>query len=133
MPFVYDFNDAIDEIHTVDIEPKGWKSPITIEYTVAQAHRFDPVVSVVWRVKGTTHTFTIGEQRLNQISNGNYKKHFTEALEAFRADYIDWFTDEMYKDAEWKNEYKQQYGRYITIEPKTDNRGGNSKGESQKN
>ena len=123
MPFVFDFKNVIDDVHTVDIEPKGWVSPITIEYAVAQAHLYDTVVSVVWRVKGTSHTFTIGEQRLNTISNGNYKKHFTEALEAFRDDYITWFTEDKYKDVEWKNEYKKQFGKFIIFDKATDKGG----------
>ena len=116
MPFVFDFKPYLSEIHTVDVSPKGWKSPVTVEYIIAQAHRYDPVVPVVWRVKGTSHCFTIGEQRINLISNGNYKKHFTEALENFRKDYLSWFKDEEYRNAEWKYEYERQFGRFIESE-----------------
>ena len=116
MPFVFDFKPYLSEIHTVDVSPKGWKSTVTVEYIIAQAHRYDPVVSVVWRVKGTSHCFTIGEQRINLISNGNYKKHFTETLENFRKDYLSWFKDEEYRNAEWKYEYERQFGRFIESE-----------------
>lgn len=113
MPFVFDFNLSIGDIHTVEVSPKGWKSPLTVEWAVAQAHRYDPTRSIVWRVKGTTHTFTIGEQTLNMLSGGDYKKHFKEVLENFRLDYLSWFKEEEYKDADWKNEYEAQYGRLI--------------------
>lgn len=113
MPFIYDFNKAMTDVQTVDVQPKGWKGNVTIEYVISQVNKYDTMLSVVWRVKGTTHCFVIPEQRLNVLSNGDYKKHFIQALEAFRADYLSWFTDEMYEKCDWKNEYKQQYGRFI--------------------
>lgn len=115
MPFIFDFNvfDK-EEIHTVEISPDGWNGPITIEYCVAQAHKFDTMLSVVWRVKGTTHCFTIEEQRINRLSHGGeYKDHFKKALEGFRKDYLSWFKEEEYKDCDWKYEYQKQYGRFI--------------------
>lgn len=120
MPFLYDFS-VIDEkdIHTVSVSPKGWVSPIVIEYTVAQAHQYDTKVSVIWRIKGTTHCFTIPETLLNNISHGDYSSHFKEALENFRTDYVSWFTDEMYKECEWKYEYAEQYRRFVL--PDSDN------------
>ena len=63
MPFSFDFNLANGELHTVEVSPKGWRGPITIEYIVAQAHPYDTMASVVWRIKGTEHCFTIVEQR----------------------------------------------------------------------
>jgi len=113
MPFVYDFNSSLSGISSVEVNPKGWKNPVTVEYVVAQAHRYDTTLSVVWRVKGTTHCFTIGEQRLNVLSNGDYKKHFTQILENFREDYLSWFTKKEYENAEWKYEYKEQFGDLI--------------------
>ena len=73
MPFVFDFKTSIGEIHSVEVNPIGWKSPLIVEYIVAQAHRYDTMRSIVWRVKGTEHCFTIEEQRLNILSGGNYK------------------------------------------------------------
>ena len=87
MPFYFDFNLANGELHTVEVSPIGWKGPITIEYITAQAHQYDNMVSVIWKIKGTDHCFTIFEQRLNHISHGDYKAHFKEALEKFRIDY----------------------------------------------
>ena len=113
MPFNFDFNNKLTDIKTIDISPNGWKCPITIEYCMAQARPYDTMVSVCWRVKGTSHTFTIYENRLNLISNGDYSKHFKEALELFRQDYLSWFTLEEYENCEWRDEYKQQYSRFI--------------------
>lgn len=114
MPFIFDFTPIPKEdLYTVDIRPNGWVSPITIEYTVAQVNMYDTMISVVWRVKGTTHCFTIPEQRLNHISHGDYAKHFTKALEAFRTDYLSWFSDDEYKDCTWKEDYRKQFGRFI--------------------
>ena len=58
-------------------------------------------------------TFTIYENKLKEICNNNYAKHFTETLENFREDYISWFKEERYKDCEWKWEYKREFGNYI--------------------
>ena len=121
MPFYFDFNLANGELHTVEVSPIGWKGPITIEYITAQAHQYDNMVSVIWKIKGTDHCFTIFEQRLNHISHGDYKAHFKEALEKFRIDYLSWFKDEMYRNCEWKYEYEKQYGKLII--PDNDNGG----------
>lgn len=121
MPFYFDFNLANGELHTVEVSPIGWKGPITIEYITAQAHQYDTMVSVIWKIKGTDHCFTIFEQRLNHISHGDYKAHFKETLENFRIDYLSWFKDEMYRNCEWKYEYEKQYGKLII--PDKDNGG----------
>ena len=121
MPSYFDFNLANGELHTVEVSPIGWKGPITIEYITAQAHQYDNMVSVIWKIKGTDHCFTIFEQRLNHISHGDYKAHFKEALEKFRIDYLSWFKDEMYRNCEWKYEYEKQYGKLII--PDKDNGG----------
>ena len=119
MPFAFDFNAAHGDVHSVEISPEGWNGKVTIDYMVAQAHKFDTMLSIVWKVRGTEHCFTIEERRLNQLSHGNYKQHFKEALEAFRKDYLSWFTDDMYKDCEWKYEYERQFGKLI--KPDKDN------------
>ena len=124
MPFCFDFNLAHGDVHTVELSPDGWKSPIFVEYIVAQAHRYDTMRSIVWRVKGTTHSFTIEEQRLNHLTHGNYKAHFKKVLERFRIDYLNWFKDEQYKDCQWKYEYQQQFDRFIIPDQ---NNGGENK------
>lgn len=121
MPFVFDLKNSIGEIHTMEVFPEGWKSPVTIEYCVAQAHSYDPTLSVVWRVKGTEHCFTIGEHRLNTISNGDYKQHFKKVLEGFRKDYLSWFTEEEYRNCDWRNEYARQFSRFILPDTDKDN------------
>lgn len=113
MPHLYDFKNCIGPVKEVTINPKGWNGPITIEYGVAQNNEHDPMLSIVWRIKGTTHVFSIYERRLNVISHSKYDIHFTEALERFREDYLSWFTDDSYKNAEWKYEYQKQYGKLI--------------------
>lgn len=122
MPFLFDFNEARGDVHEVDVSPNGWKCPLKIEYVVAQAHRYDTMASVVWRIKGTTHCFTIEEQQLNHLTHGDYKEHFTKALEGFRLDYLSWFRDDMYRDCDWKYEYRKQYGNIIIPEKDSDNK-----------
>ena len=123
MPHIYDFKNCIGEIKETKINPKGWINPIIIEYGVAQHNPHDPMLSIVWRIKGTTHTFSIYENRLNVISHSNYEAHFTEALEKFREDYLSWFEEYEYKNVSWKDQYKEQYGKYII--PGSKERGNN--------
>ena len=113
MPFVFNFDNCIEPPQKVTVNPTGWKNPITVEYGVAQAHKFDTMRSVVWRIAGTTHTFTIYEHTINIASHGNYAKHFEEILTNFRIDYLHWFKDEEYENASCKYEYQQQFGNLI--------------------
>jgi hypothetical protein len=114
MPNDVDFNSfRHGDIYTMDIQPNGWV-PLTIEYTTGQAHNTDPLLSVCWRIKGTTHLWTIYEQHLNQISKANYKSHFIKILENFRVDYIEWTTNvEFMSQNKWVNEYAEQYDKFI--------------------
>ena len=50
---------------------------------------------------------------MNVLSNGDYKKHFTQTLENFREDYLSWFREKEYENAEWKYEYRDQFGELI--------------------
>lgn len=118
MPFYFDMKNTDNGIKEVKVNPDGWVNPVMVEYTVAQAHKYDTTVSVIWRVKGTEHCFTIGEQKLNVLSHANYPKHFEEVLRNFRLDYLNWFSDPIYENAEWKYEYKRQFDRFIL--PETD-------------
>jgi hypothetical protein len=113
MPYIYNFSNILSDLHTVSVNPKGWKTPLFVEYGISQVNKYDPMLSVVWRVKGTTHSFVIPEQRLNVMSNGNYIEHFNKTLVAFREDYLSWFKDEYYSQCEWKKEYEEQYKDYI--------------------
>ena len=109
MPHIYDFKNCIGDVKEITVNPKGWSGPIIIEYGVAQHNPHDPMLSVVWRIKGTGHTFSIYERRLNVISHSNYEAHFTEALENFREDYLSWFEDDRYRDVTWKYDYQKEY------------------------
>lgn len=113
MPFIYDFNRSLSGIKEISVNPKGWVNNLIVEYCIAQAHPYDTMASVCWRVKGTTHTFTIYEHKLKVSNKDDYAKHFTEILEAFREDYLSWFKEEEYRDCEWKWDYKREYGEYI--------------------
>lgn len=117
MPFNYTFPPN-SNIHRVKVRPTGWNGEITIEYTSAQINPYDPMRSIAWRVVGTQHTFTIYEQRINVLSKGNYANHFTDVLEKFADQYQKWFepTDEISYNTDgvdWREEYKQQYGKFI--------------------
>lgn len=120
MPYVYDFNQCLTPIKKMEVNPPGWRGPIVIEYATTQRTEFDPQLSVVWRIKGTTHTFSMYERNLNVISHGDYKKHFEEVLGNFRYEYLNWFKDEDFRNAQWKYDYKKQYGNLILPEKHTD-------------
>ena len=123
MPFYFDIENSGKEIKEVKVNPEGWCNPITVEYVIAQAHRYDTTLSVIWRVKGTRHCFTIGEQKINILSHANYPKHFEEVLRNFRIDYLHWFTEPAYDNAEWKYEYQRQFDKFILPESDKDNKG----------
>lgn len=116
MPFCFDMNNYDKEIKEVQVNPDGWRGPVTVEYIIAQAHKYDTTVSVIWRVKGTQHCFTISEQKLNVVSHANYPKHFEEVLRNFRLDYLNWFSDPTYEKADWKYEYQRQFDKFILPE-----------------
>lgn len=125
MPFIYNFEKAKMKPVEVLVNPEGWKTPLTVEYVIDQAHNYDTMVSVIWRIKGTSHCFTIYEIKLNQLSNGDYKAHFEEVLRNFRIDYENWFTDPDYANADWKYEYQRQFDKYIIYDASTGEKGQN--------
>lgn len=110
--YVFDFKNCLSETKKISITPKGW-IPIEVEYGLAQVNEFDTHTSVVWRVVGTTHTFHLYENQMNLYSHSNYAQHFTEVLEKFRQDYLSWWTDPQYEGCEWRDEYKNEFGRFI--------------------
>lgn len=125
MPHIFNFSECIGDITTVEVNPDGWVKPLYVEYGLAQNAKYDTQLSIVWRVKGTTHTFSIYERRLNVFSNGNYKKHFEEVLQNFREDYLSWFNEPEYKDVEWKYEYEAEFGKFIISDNGGDNKSEN--------
>ena len=110
MPNIIDF-DTIDDVKEVLVNPEGWKQPLYVEYGV----RLDyDVPCYFWRVKGTEHTFKIPVTRFYYLSSGDYGSHFKEALENFRADYLEWEAEGFAK-APWQGEYREQYERFIEL------------------
>lgn len=122
MPHLFDFSNCVGDVSTVEVNPKGWRGPLTIEYGLAQNNKYDTQTSIVWRIKGTSHTFTIYERRLNVFSHGNYKQHFEEVLQNFREDYLSWFREPEYEGVQWKYEYQSQFGRLIIPDSGGDNK-----------
>lgn len=108
MPNYYDFT-TLKEIKEIKIKPFGWINPLTIEYAVGRDISGE---TYFWRVKGTRHTFSILVNRMNYLSSGDYERHFTEVLEKFREDYIDWKKTTI--KAGWMQEYINEYNRFIT-------------------
>jgi len=107
MPNNYDFS-ALRGIKTLEINPKGWVNPLTVEYGIGD--QLGP--TYFWRVKGTKHTFVIPVLRLDFISAGDYSNHFTEVLENFREkDYAEWKASEF--KTKWMQEYETDYRRFI--------------------
>jgi len=106
MPNNYDFS-KLENVKTIEINPKGWIKSIVIEYGV------DFVLSsdYYWRVKGTKHTFVIPVSRLDYISSGEYEKHFSEVLEKFAEEYKEWERGGFFLP--WQREYKEQYKNFI--------------------
>jgi hypothetical protein len=108
MPNFYDFNKLID-IKTVEVNPVDWISPLFVEYGIDDSN----LPMCRWRVKGTRHTFAIPVTRLDFISSGNYKKHFTIVLENFKDEYLEW--KEQNFQINWQQEYRQEYWKFIIV------------------
>lgn len=117
--FVFDFNKCLGERKKVSVNPEGWRGPIQVEYGLAQVNKFHTHVSVVWRVVGTKHTFTEYETTINKYSQSNYAEHFKKTLEGFRDDYLSWWEDQRYEGCDWREEYRQEFGKLI--KPNSDN------------
>lgn len=96
------------------ITPKGWVTPLVVEYALVRVGDFDPLNSVCFRIKGTNHTFAQFDKSINLTYHGEYKKYFEETLEKFREDFLSWEKDEEYRECEWRKEYCEEYkGRII--------------------
>jgi hypothetical protein len=108
MPNNYNF-DNLKFVNELKINPIGWINPLYVEYGIGGY----PEDSYFWRVKNTSHTFVIPAKRINYITLGNYVKHFEEALQSFREDYLSWANDGFCLD--WQQEYNEQFKRFIII------------------
>ena len=106
----YDFSN-LKRVKIQKINIDGWVNPITIEYG---QNLYNTQPSYYWRVKGTEHTFIILIKQLDILSKGNYAKHFEEVLKKFRSDYQEW-SEEYNFEAEWMQEYKRQFNKFITL------------------
>ena len=111
MPNNIDFSKKVKNIKEIEVNPKGWINPLTIEYGTSE--KVYPIESYCWRIKGTAHTFLIPIVRMDFISGGDYVKHFEHVLEIFREDYTSW--EEQRIEAPWANEYRRQYKSFIVI------------------
>lgn len=106
MPNIHNFSE-FDIVKTTVVNPLGWINPITIEYAIGEWG----VRTCFWRIKNTTHTFTIPVNRLDYLCGGDYSNHFTEVLQNFLYDYIEWKQSDFQLD--WMKEYRNEYNRYI--------------------
>jgi hypothetical protein len=112
MPHNFDFS-KLKDIKTAEVNPRGWITPLYIEYGITDDPEVQGMLSYCWRVKGTLHTFIISVTRMNFLSAGDYKKHFEYVLEGFKEDYISWKEEGFVTD--WSREYEKQYSRFIII------------------
>jgi len=112
MPNNFDFSE-LKNVKTIEVNPQGWVIPLYVEYGIGDDIRSYGEISYFWRVKGTQHTFVIPIIRMDFLSSGDYKKHFEDALETFREDYINWKNEGFI--TEWSREYDKQYSRFIVI------------------
>jgi hypothetical protein len=112
MPNYYDFSE-LREVKEMHVEPQGWISPLFVEYGVGEDIVTYGALSYYWRVKGTKHTFLIPVIRMDFLSSGDYKKHFEDALETFREDYVSWKNEGFI--TEWSRKYRDEYDRFIVV------------------
>jgi len=109
MPNRVDFSE-IKNIKDISVNPDGWINPLYVEYGLGMHYNLP---CYFWRVKNTEHTFVIPIARLEFLSSGEYSKHFKEALEGFREDYLEWKNAGF--ETKWMQEYRKEYGRFILI------------------
>jgi len=109
MPNNYDFS-KLENVKVIEVSLEGWVSPLFVEYG---AGFHGEVPSYFWRVKGTQHTFVIPILRMDYLSQGDYGKHFQEALQGFRSDYIGWSKEGWY--IEWMQKYKEDFSEFISL------------------
>jgi len=112
MPNNFDFSE-LKNVKTMEVNPQGWINSLIVEYGIYDDIAVYGKPIYYWRVKGTKHTFTIPVMRMDYLSSGNYKKHFEDALEAFREDYLSW--KEAGFATDWAREYERQFSKYIII------------------
>lgn len=107
MPHNLNFS-LVNNIKIIELNPIGWINPLYIEYG---DFKKDDIYYCAWRIKDTSHTFTIPFARLDYLSSGDYKKHFEYVLQNFKEDLS--YQKKQYPEAEWIGEYEQQYSRFF--------------------
>jgi hypothetical protein len=115
MPNNFDFS-KLNNVKTIEVNPQGWVTPLHVEYGTSEDMNdgvYGAIPSYYWKVKGTQHTFIIPIIRIDFLSSGNYKKHFEDALETFREDYVNWKTEGF--TSEWSRDYQRQFSRLIIV------------------
>ena len=112
MPNNLDFSN-VKEIKEMEVNPENWVNPLYVEYGISEITKYGGVACYCWRVKGTQHTFVIPIARIDYVSSGDYKKHFENALELFREDYLAWKGEGFIY--EWAREYRNQFSKFIIV------------------
>ena len=107
MPHKVDFT-TITNVKSVEVHPKGWTSPLFVEYGIGLRYN---VPSYFWKVRSTEHTFTIPIERFEFLSSGDYKSHFSKALEGFRKDYMEWKDSGF--NTSWMKVYHEEFKMFI--------------------
>ena len=109
MPNNYDFS-KLENVKAIEVSLEGWISPLFVEYGTGF---HGEVPSYFWRVKGTQHTCVIPILRMDYLSQGDYGKHFQEALQGFRTDYLDWKEENF--STEWMQGYHSDFSEFISV------------------
>ncbi len=108
MPFRKDFKELWGH-GELNVKPDKW-TPLIIEYGYGYV---GTLINMFWRVKGTSHTFRIPINQLNEISKGDYENHIEEFLKIFREDYLTWAAQGF--SEEWMREYHREYRNHIIL------------------
>jgi hypothetical protein len=108
MPFRKNFKELWGH-GELSVKPEKW-TPLTVEYGYGYV---GTLINMFWRVKGTSHTFRIPVNQLNEISKGDYENHIEEFLKIFREDYLTWAGQGF--SEEWMREYHREYRNHIIL------------------
>jgi hypothetical protein len=102
----------LNGIETVDLEIKGWLSPLTIEwgYSFINGHQY-----LFWHIKDTDHWFKISQYEIEYYEITSIIDHFIKTLEIFRNDYLEWFFLPKEEKTDWMIEYIEIFKDYIKI------------------
>ena len=105
----FTFELDVNNVTETNVAPKGWY-PVVIEYGLSPLGE-STTFQMCWRVKGTQHVFRIPLPLLYEHSKGDYEKHFSQVLETFRQDYLEWYKQGFRED--WMQKYRRQFKQFI--------------------